>query len=106
MLLTTGKLGASRNPLIIAKLLHGRSTDRLVVSTHKIHKGVFECLLSCIQKPDFSKDNELIVVGGCFVVVWPMTRRVLYIITRRLKEGLVELGLDRRQLICQMMMRH
>jgi len=30
--------------------------------------------------------------------------RVLYIITRRLKEGLVELGLDRRQLICQMMM--
>jgi hypothetical protein len=26
---------------------------------------------------------------------------LLYIITRRLKEGLVELGLERRQLICQ-----
>jgi hypothetical protein len=54
------------------------------------------------QAIQHSKDNELIVVGVlCGGVAHDKSVVHNY---KKTKEGLVELGLDRRQLICQMMM--
>ncbi len=95
-------------PFIIAnKLLHGHLGRSGALPTKKFIRGFLSALLSCILKPDLAKTMNLIVVGALW---WcgPMTRVLLYIITRRLKEGLVELGLERRQLYMsdQMRMRH